>query len=306
MKFEIPALILALRPTQWLKNLILFAAITFNGWLFDADLLTRVFFGFIAFCLLSSASYIINDLKDLPFDIKHPVKKNRPLASGKVGKTEAVILALLLIIAGFYSAYSLSIGFLFIAAAFFFLHVGYTFFLKNMAIFDILMIAFSFSLRGFAGEILTGLHIPIWLMLTIIFLSLFIASAKRHSELLRMGDSSTRPALDAYRERLLDFYATTFATATLISYALFVFFEQPPTFNMYMREFLHFVSPFALERKWLILTFPFVLLGIMRYAKIVYERKGGEAPEKLVTQDFPLLLTVLGWGAAVITIIYLV
>lgn len=305
MKISIPPVLLALRPTQWLKNLILYAAITFNGQLFDLNLSTRVFWGFIVFCLLSSASYIINDLKDLPLDKKHPVKKNRPLASGKVGKPQAYFLATILIGAGFYLAYVLSIPFFVLAGSFFFLHVGYTFFLKRMAIFDILMIAVSFSMRGFAGEVLSGLHIPIWLMLTIIFLSLFIASAKRHSELLRIGDSSTRPALIAYRERLLDFYSTTFATATLIAYALFVFFEQPPTFNMYMREFLHFVSPFALERKWLILTFPFVLLGIMRYAKIVYERKGGEAPEKLVTQDMPLLFTVIGWGIAVITIIYL-
>jgi len=298
-------LILALRPTQWLKNLILFAAITFNGRLFHLDLFAQVFFGFVVFCLLSSASYIINDLNDLPLDRKHPVKKNRPLASGKVGKTQATIAAVFLITGGFYSAYYLSPTFFAIAAVFFFLHIGYTFFLKKIAIFDILMIAFSFSLRVFAGEILTGLHVPIWLMLTVIFLSLFIASAKRHSELLRIGDSSTRPALTAYRERLLDFYATTFATATLLSYALFVFFEEPPTFNLYMKEFLHFVSPIALERKWLILTFPFVLIGIMRYAKVVYEKRGGEAPEKLVTQDMPLLLTVLGWGIAVITIIYL-
>ena len=304
-KIYIPPLLLALRPTQWLKNLILFAALTFSGRLLDWELFVTVLAGFIVFCLLSSASYLINDIKDLPYDSKHPVKRKRPIASGRVSRGGAIAAVIILMAGGFFSAYHLSFSFLLISALFFFLHVAYTFFLKEIAIFDILMIAFSFSLRGFAGEVLSGLHIPIWLMLTIIFLSLFIASAKRHSELLRTG-SQTRPSLLSYRERLLDFYATTFATSTLISYALFVFFEEPPLFNLYTREFLHFVFPFALERKWLILTFPFVLLGIMRYAKIVYEKRGGEAPERLVTQDLPLLLTIVGWGIMVITIIYLV
>src|SRR5258706_8633103 len=98
MNSGIPPILLALRPTQWLKNLILFAAITFNGRLFDSDLFLRVLTGFIAFCLLSSASYIVNDLRDLPLDKKHPVKKNRPLASGRVQKMEAVIAAIILII----------------------------------------------------------------------------------------------------------------------------------------------------------------------------------------------------------------
>jgi hypothetical protein len=104
----------------------------------------------------------------------------------------------------------------------------------------------------------------------------------------------------------LDFYATTFATATLLSYALFVFFQEPPSFHLYTREFLRFTFPMALERKWLILTLPFVLFGIMRYGQIVYEKRGAEAPEKLVTQDIPLISAILGWWAAVITIIYLI
>lgn len=298
------ALILALRPTQWLKNLILFAAITFNGALFDSETFTTVLLGFVAFCLLSSASYLINDLKDLPFDRRHPLKKQRPIASGKVSEPQAIFLSILLTIAGFGLALSMSPMFFLIALAFYFIHVGYTFWLKKLAVFDIVIIAFSFTIRAFAGEVLTGFHIPIWLILTVIFLSLFIASSKRHSELLRSGATS-RPSLMSYRERLLDFYATTAATATLLSYALFVFFEEPPTFSLHTQELLTFTFPTALQRKWLILTFPFVLLGVMRYAQIVYEKKGGEAPEKLITQDAPLLVTVVGWGLAVIAILYI-
>lgn len=304
-KQDLQALLLALRPTQWLKNFILYAAITFNGELFDPGLFMRVLHGVIAFSFLSSASYLINDIKDLPLDSKHPVKKLRPIASGSVSHTVAIITAIVTMLVGSLIAYKLSTPFLIVSLLFFFLHVAYTFWFKQFPTFDILIIALSFTLRGFAGEVLTGLHIPIWLILTIVFLSLFIASAKRHSELIQRG-TGTRISLLAYRERLLDFYTTTFATATLITYALFVFFEDPPAFNLYTQEFLSFILPFALERKWLVLTFPFVLIGVMRYAKIVYEHQGGEAPEKLVTQDMPLLLTVLGWGIAVITIIYLV
>lgn len=299
------SLFLALRPTQWLKNLILYAALIFNGELFNLDLFTKVFYGFIAFCLFSSASYLINDLKDLPFDRKHPEKKHRPIASGAVSRARAIFTTIVLVAAGISISISLSTPFLIVSLLFFGLHVLYSFGLKRLAVFDVLLIAFSFTIRGIAGEVLTGLHIPIWLILTVVFLSLFVASSKRHSELLNVGATS-RPSLVSYRERLLEFYVTTFATATLLSYALFVFFEEPPSFNMYTREFLSFTFPFALERKWLILTFPFVLLGVMRYAQIVYEKKGGEAPEKIVTQDLPLLMTILAWGAMVVTIIYLI
>lgn len=301
---NVAALITALRPTQWLKNLVLFAAITFNGELFNLTLLTNVLYGFISFCLLSSGSYLINDLRDLPYDRRHPIKRHRPIPSGKVGKIEALITAFILTSSGLILGYNLSQAFFLIGLLFLLVHIGYTFWLKGIAVFDIVVIAFSFTIRAFAGEIATGFHIPIWLMLTVIFLSLFVASSKRHSELLRSG-VSTRPALESYRERLLDFYATTFATATVISYALFVFFEEPPTFNLQIQEFLTFTIPTALQRKWLVLTLPFVLLGIMRYAQIIYEKKGGEAPEKLITQDAPLLLTVIGWGLMVIVILYL-
>jgi len=295
----------ALRPTQWLKNLVLFAALVFNGHLFSEFILIKVFFGFISFCLLSSASYLINDLKDLPYDKRHPVKKHRPIPSGRVTKITALFAIIILSFLGFAIAYSLSLPFFIIAFLFLLLHIAYSFRLKKFVSLDILTIALSFTLRVFAGEVLTGLHIPIWLILTVVFLSLFIASSKRHSEFFRTG-VSTRSTLLHYQERLLDFYTTTFATATVLSYALFVFFEEPPVFNSYTQEFLRFAFPIALQRKWLILTFPFVLLGIMRYGQIVYGKKGAEAPEKLITQDIPLLLIIIGWGLMAISILYLI
>jgi len=295
----------ALRPTQWLKNLVLFAALVFNGQLFNEFLIIKVLFGFLSFSLLSSASYLINDLRDLPYDRKHPVKKYRPIPSGKVTKTTALLGIIIFSSFGFLIAYDLSLSFFLIASFFLLLHIAYSFGLKKFVSLDILTIALSFTLRAFAGEALTGLHIPIWLILTVIFLSLFVASSKRHSEFFRTG-VSTRPTLLHYKERLLDFYTTTFATATVLSYALFVFFEEPPVFNSYTQEFLRFAFPIALQRKWLILTFPFVLLGIMRYGQIIYGKKGAEAPEKLITQDIPLLLIIIGWGLMIISILYLI
>lgn len=306
---DVVSFFLALRPTQWLKNLLLFTAITFNGQLFDALLFTKVFHGFVVFCFISSASYLINDIKDLPYDREHPIKKGRPIASGKVRRNTAIAGALLLTVAAFSIARNFSQSFLLLSLGFFALQLGYTFLLKRFAVFDILAIAFLFTIRGFAGEVLTGFHIPIWLILTIGFLALFVASSKRHAELLRAGPAlspRTRPALLSYRERLLDFYATTFATATVLSYAIFVFFEEPPAFNSYTRELLSFVFPLGLQRKWLILTFPFVLLGIMRYAQVVYEKRGGEAPERLITTDKLILLAIFGWGIIIITILYLI
>ena len=295
----------ALRPTQWLKNLVLFVALVFNGQLFSEFIILKVFFGFISFCFLSSASYLINDLKDLPYDKRHPVKKNRPIPSGRVTKTTALFGIIILSFSGFLIALNLSTSFLIIASLFLLLHVAYSFGFKKFVSLDILTIAISFVLRAFAGEILTGFHIPIWLILTIVFLSLFVASSKRHSEFLRTG-VSTRPTLLHYQERLLDFYTTTFATATVLSYALFVFFEKPPVLNSFTQDFLNSAFPLALERKWLILTFPFVLLGIMRYGQIVYGKKGAESPEKLITQDIPLLLIIIGWGLMAISILYLI
>lgn len=295
----------ALRPTQWLKNIALFVALVFNGQLFNEFILIKVFLGFISFCLISSASYLINDLRDLPYDKKHPVKKHRPIPSGRVTKSTALFGIIILSTFGFLIAYSLSPSFFFIASLFLILHIAYSFVLKKFVSLDILTIALSFTLRTFAGEVLTGLHIPIWLILTVVFLSLFIASSKRHSEFFRTG-VSTRSTLLHYRERLLDFYATTFATATVLSYALFVFFEEPPVFNSYTQKFLKFAFPIALQRKWLILTFPFVLLGIMRYGQIVYGKKDAEAPEKLITQDIPLILITVGWGLMTVSILYFI
>lgn len=298
------ALFKALRPNQWIKNLILFAAVIFNGKIFTPSYLLLTGLGFIIFCVLSSASYLFNDIVDLRLDKLHPVKRKRPLASGLISLNIATEVAFLLILFGLISSLFLSTMFFVVAAAFVILHISYSLIAKKYAILDILSIAFSFILRAFAGEVLTNYHLPFWLFFSILFVALFVAATKRHAELLRQG-ASTRPVLYQYRERLLDSYTSMFGSASLIAYALFTFLEEPPKFNAPLKEFLTSVLPQALERKWMIITIPFVLYGLMRYAQLAYESTSAEQPEKIVTTDMPLIVSIIGWGLTVILILYI-
>lgn len=294
-----------IRALQWIKNLSLFAPIIFTGHLLEPFFFIQTIYGFLVFCALSSASYIFNDIRDLPLDIKHPQKKHRPIASGQISIPEAKVLFVILAGAGLFGAWSLSNAFFLTSLLFFSIHIAYSLALKQHSLLDILSIASSFLLRVFAGEVLTGLHIPIWLTFSVIFLSLFIASCKRRSELLTVG-KTTRPALEHYRAQLLDFYNSTFATGAIIAYAMFTFQAASPSFNPVISEFLEFVFPAALGRKWLMVsTLPLIIVGIMRYAQLIYEKELGEAPERLVTSDKFLVITVGLWGLSVILFIYI-
>lgn len=301
---KLPPLFLALRPNQWVKNFILFAAIIFNGKLFDSQYFILTSLGFLVFCAISSASYLFNDIIDLKFDKLHPEKRTRPLAAGLVSLSLASEAAFLLLFFGLIAALLLSTSFFFVAAAFALLHVLYSTILKKYAIMDILGIAFSFILRAFAGEILTAFHLPFWLFLTILFVALFVAATKRHSELIREG-TSTRPTLFQYREHLLDFYNSMFGSAAILAYALFTFLDEPPRFNVPFRSFLVDVLPQALDRKWLVITIPLVIYGLMRYAQLAYEGEKGEKPEKIITTDIPLIVSILLWGIIVIMFLYI-
>jgi len=298
------ALLKALRPNQWIKNLILFTAIIFNGRLFDINYFVLTLVGFIIFCMLSSASYLFNDIIDMRYDKLHPLKNKRPLASGQIKLNLASETAFILGLFGLISALLLSVNFFVISAIFTLLHIFYSLLLKKHAVLDILSIAFSFILRAFAGEILTGYHLPFWLFLTILFVALFVAATKRHAELLRQG-SVTRPALFQYRERLLDSYTSMFGSASIIAYSLFAFIEEPIQFTGPLKQFLVNVAPLVIERKWMVTTIPFIIYGLMRYAQLAYEGTAGEQPEKIVTKDIPLIISIVGWGLSIITILYI-
>ncbi|OGG20686.1 hypothetical protein A3D03_00050 [Candidatus Gottesmanbacteria bacterium RIFCSPHIGHO2_02_FULL_40_13] len=303
-KSNLLIIIQSLRPYQWIKNLILFTSIIFNGKLFEGSYFLITLAGFIIFCALSSASYLFNDIIDLRFDKLHPIKKMRPLAAGILPLSKAAEISFILAFFGLISSLFLSPGFFLIAVSFITLHILYSLFLKKHAILDILGISFSFILRAYAGEMITSYHLPFWLFLTILFVALFVASTKRHAELLREG-TATRPALFQYRDKLLDSYTSMFGSASIIAYSLFAFVEEPPQFNAPFKDFLISFLPQALSRKWMIITIPFVLYGLMRYAQLSYKGTNAEQPEKIITKDLPLIVSILIWGLTIIVILYI-
>jgi len=299
----------SLRVNQWIKNTVVFTAIIFSGKLFDPNLFVKTLWTFFIFCLLSSTSYVLNDIIDFPYDKKHPVKKNRPIASGKISIQEATFIVFVLTIVSLIISLFFSLPFFFLALIFILLHFFYSLYLKKHPVIDIFSISFSFMLRAFAGEVATGFRIPIWLLLTIFFISLFMATVKRHAELVAHG-RETRISLYYYKEHLLDFLTTTFATTTIITYSFYTYFfynyfERLSSNQTGLSHFFTQIFPGFEARKWLMITIPLVVYGIARYAQLLYEKEEGERPEKLITQDGPLITTILLWAAIVISLIYI-
>ncbi|HSX40889.1 MAG TPA: UbiA prenyltransferase family protein, partial [Candidatus Saccharimonadales bacterium] len=260
-----------LRPRQWVKNFAIFAAILFSGHLFDTLVLQKVITGFFVFCALSSAIYIINDIFDRQKDRLHPFKKFRPLARGDVPLGFAVLVAAVLIAFSVFASLSVTPAFFLLTIVYLIIQFCYSAFLKTLTVIDILAIAAGYILRVYGGEFASGFHISVWLLLTTISISLFLAIGKRRSELTLVSQhkdiniAAMRKTLSHYSERLLDVYASIFATSTFISYALFTFLETPKgvsaTFNILMPDFL----PAFFQRKWLMVTIIPVVYGLMRY-----------------------------------------
>ena len=296
----------SLRPIQWIKNLSLFAALILNGQLDNLPLFAKNIWAFIVFCLLSSSSYLINDLVDLKKDRLHPAKKNRPLARGAISQTTAVFTSFLLLFLGLFISLFINSSFFIISLVFILLQYSYSFFIKKKAVLDIIGIAFFFTIRAYAGEIVTGYHLPIWILLAVIFLSLFLASGKRRSGLGHTG-VLTRSALAGYGKTLLNFYTNMFAVCTLLAYSMFTFFEEQIIFQEgIIHNFLLENFPNALDRKWYMITIIPVIFGIMRYGQIIFEMQEGERPEKVIATDIPLLLSIFLWGLMMITIVYVI
>lgn len=302
------AIVKAARPRQWLKNIALFTTVIFTGQLFNTPLLIATIWGFVAFCLISSSSYIINDILDAPKDRLHPFKKFRPVASGALPLPIALVVASVLVFLGLAISYTLGTGFFMLATIFVLLQYSYSLYLKHVSIIDILSITSAYFLRVYAGEAATGYHISIWLALAALSLALFLAIGKRRAELTLIQGykgvvpQDTRSSLSKYSEKLLDTYTAMFANSTFITYAFYTFLEKPVKLGFLFRGYSDFATALP-DRKWLMITIPFVLFGIMRYMQLIYEGKG-ESPEKVLTSDPPLLTTVLLWGFMVIMVLY--
>lgn len=294
----------ALRINQWIKNLVVFTAIIFTGKLLEINLFLKSLNVFFIFCLLSSTSYLLNDIIDYPYDRKHPVKKNRPIASGKISLQQATFLVFILTIISLVISLFFSLSLFFLSLGFILLHFFYSLYLKKYPTIDIFSISFSFMLRAFAGEVATGFHIPIWLLLTIFFISLFMASVKRQAELLSHGQD-TRESLTRYKAHYLDFLTYTFGTATILAYATYTYSEKVPQVVTIFSTFVNQMFPAFEARKWMMLTIPFVVYGIARYAQLFYEKTEGERPEQIIVQDKQLIVTIGLWATFIVLLIYI-
>jgi len=301
-----------LRPKQWIKNFAIFAAITFSGNLFEPSIFNKVLIGFFAFCGLSSAAYIVNDIFDIKKDRLHPFKRFRPLAHGDIPIPFAVFVAIILTVGSFYLTFFVTPAFFIIAIIYLAIQFLYSTLLKSIAVVDILSIAAGYILRVYAGEVASGFHISVWLSLTTIAVSLFLAIGKRRSELTLLSSNKDvniadiRKSLSHYSERLLDVYASIFATSTFISYSLFTFLETPKGLKLGLSFLLPDFLPDFFQRKWLMITIAPVVYGLMRYLQDIYEKHEGESPERVLLSDKPLLITVITWVLLVIGIIYFI
>ncbi|OGD54167.1 hypothetical protein A3J78_01955, partial [Candidatus Beckwithbacteria bacterium RBG_13_35_6] len=250
----------------------MFTGLVFTGWLFLPDKFARVFLGFIIFCLLTSCVYLFNDIIDAPKDKLHPLKQKRPIASGRLALPYAVFTAITLAFIGLFLAINLSFFFFLLSLAYLALHFCYTLFLKNIAIIDVLTLASGFILRVYAGAVVIDTHINIWLLLCVISFSLFLAVGKRRSELTLLSATpsfgETRKVLFSYPERLLDLYISMFANTTWLTYAWFAFVYP---INIPAERLIHLWTDIPRtfrSEKWLMLTIPLVIYGVMRYLQL--------------------------------------
>ena len=288
----IGALIVSLRPKQWSKNMLVFAGLVFSHNLFDLTNFLRSLGGFVAFCLLSGAVYIVNDLADVENDRLHPLKRSRPIASGRLkpgtAKVAAAVVATLALVGGFVLDWRFGV----IGLAYFVMQLAYSFKLKHMVVLDVMTVAAGFALRAVAGTVLVHVTISSWLFVCTILFALFVALAKRRHELLTLSGGGTghRAVLENYSETLLDQMMAVATSSAVIAYCLYTI--APET-----------VTKFGTHN--LMLTVPFVLYGVYRYLYLVYRKEMGGAPEQALLGDLPLLVDVLLWMGSVVAVIYL-
>ncbi|MDP3917759.1 MAG: decaprenyl-phosphate phosphoribosyltransferase [Candidatus Woesebacteria bacterium] len=292
------------RPIHWVKNLALFGALFLTGTLYETGLFKDVLLAFFSFSFATSATYIFNDILDAKSDRLHPVKKNRPIASGKLPFSVAVFELLGFIFLSLVLATSLNQIFSTIILIYLGLQVLYSLGLKNLHVVDILIIATGFILRVYAGAFVINAHLSAWFLLCVVSASLFLAAGKRRAEinLLEAVDGGTRKSLTKYSKELLDSYVTMFGNATWMSWSLYTFFESPRAslgFWLVLAE----LSRATTIDKLMMLTIPVVIFGIMRYEALIFEGKS-EAPEKLLLTDKALLTAVILWVSIVYWIIY--
>ena len=283
--------LLSMRPKQWIKNLIVFAALLFSKNLFNLSKDIDAFIGFIIFCLITGCAYMINDLVDLEQDRLHPFKSQRPLASGSLNKTTAIKIIVTVCFLCFPLAFYMNSLFGIIILVYLLLNIGYSIYLKHVVIIDVITIAAGFVLRVLGGATIISVTASQWLVLCTILLSLFLGFSKRRHELVLLeGNSSThRSVLSYYSTYFLDQMIAVVTASTLICYALYTM-SKDTIENLGTSNLMY--------------TMPFVLYGIFRYLYLVHQKEEGGNPTEVIFTDKPMIINVILWVITSVMFIY--
>ncbi len=285
------ALIKTMRPRQWTKNIFVFAALVFDGKLFHLNDFLRTLAGFFLFCLVSSAVYLLNDIFDVEADRQHPLKRNRPIASGQLPIAVAAGAAFLLAGGAIAAAFLLPWQFALTLIAYFVLMLAYSLWLKHILLVDVLIIAAGFVLRVHAGTMLIQVErFSPWLYVLMTLLALYLGFGKRRAELaLLTGEAAShRKVLEGYTIPLLDQFITIVSGTTIVSYSLYTF-SRPETPGNHA----------------LMLTIPFVVYAIFRYLYLIQVKQIGGEPEEILLTDRPFQVSLLLWGLTMLAVFYL-
>ena len=277
------------RIHQWIKNVFIFVPLVFSKNLFNLESLLIATAGFFVFCLASSLVYVINDIIDIESDRQHPVKKERPLASGRISKKAASnsVIVLSVIVIALHPFFDHLFDILLLS--YIFLNIFYSIKLKNIVIIDIFSIAAGFMIRIISGAVVINVEVSSWLILTTMFISFFLGVMKRRSELVLFEKISTRKVLSEYSITFLDQMATVAAAGVIICYALYSVAART-------------VTVFGTDK--LIFTTPFVVFGIFRYMYLVYMNAKGENTSKILVSDLPMIINILLYILFSVLIIY--
>ena len=285
------ALVEALRPRQWRKNVFVFAGLVFGGRLFDPASILRELAAFAIFCAAASAVYLANDVADREYDVLHPLKRTRPIASGRLSVQVGLGGSAALAAVSLLGSAAISRELLWIVLAYLGTSLAYSFGLKRVYLLDVMIVALGFVLRAAAGAAAVRVEISPWLLCCSFLLALFLAMGKRRAELALLGDAAAahRAALVWYSVPLLDGWLTALSGATIVSYALYT--QSPRT-----------VEHFGTTN--LLYTLPFVIYALFRYQQLVADRGAGGDPALVLARNPSLLVALAGWATTAALIIY--
>lgn len=291
MFWRLGGVLKTMRPHQWLKNAFVLAPVVFAKDIFRAKFLLSAGAAFLVFCLLAGAVYTMNDLVDVEADRVHPVKRKRPIPSGRVPLGLAKILASGLVVVSLGGAFVLDWRFGAVAAAYFLLNVAYSFRLKKVAYVDVGCIAAGFVLRVIAGGYATGVNVSNYLLACTLLLALFLGFGKRRHELAQAAHNAKkqRAALEAYTPAALTTALAITGVATVGTYLAYTLDRQTQAF---------------FQTDWLWMTTAFTLLGMGRFLQLVTSSPKAESPTQEMLRDVPFILVLVGWVAVILTIVY--